>query len=317
VLPTWNYAQMLHSLENVIEYLSCPDDKGSLTCSGTAMACTRCGRAYRVTDEGILDLLPREPAVPHANQQYAQEYQRQFHRPLETGDAARAWGTPDKFSPTWMLKRERQQKAVLSILRGSANRLKEQVLCDVSAGSGDYTLSYAPHFKWVFHCDLSGDSLHYAVQRARRMQVSNVIFLHVDYFALPFCRSLDWVICFDTLIRGWDHETALLMQIRRALSEHGKALVDFHNWRHNPLRRLGLLRQNFGQNCSYTRHTAEELLRHVGIEEWRMERFCQEFDPTSRWYKGLSSLVPAARLIYEFGGGRSVFHGEKVSGCLR
>ena len=307
---------MFDSLEDVIQYLSCPDDKGSLTCSGTVIACTRCGRAYRVTDERILDLLPREPAVPPANQQYAQEYKRQFRRPLGTGDASKAWGTPDKFSHTWMRKRQRQQRVVLSILSGSPRPLGNLVLCDVSAGPGDYTLSYAQHFKWVFHCDLSVDSLHYAVRRVRRLGVRNVIFLRVDYFALPFYRSLDQVICFDTLIRGWDHETALLVQIRRALSEQGQALVDFHNWWHNPLRRLGLLRQNFGQNRSYTRHTVEELLRQVGIEEWRMERFCQEFDPTSRVHKGLSSLVPATRLIYEFGGDRSMFHREKVSGCL-
>jgi ubiquinone/menaquinone biosynthesis C-methylase UbiE/uncharacterized protein YbaR (Trm112 family) len=304
---------MLHSVENVIEYLSCPNDKGALACRGTVMACTRCGGAYRVTDEGILDLLPREPAVPPANQQYAQEYKRQFQRPLENGDSAKAWGTSDKFSRTWIRKRERQQKAVLSILRGSGKRLKEQVLCDVSAGPGDYTLSYARDFKWVFHCDLSVDSLHHAVQRSRRVGVTNVLFLRVDYFALPFFRSLDQVICFDTLIRGWDHETVLLGQIRRALRDDGTALVDFHNWWHNPLRRLGLLPQNFGQNRSYTCRTAEELLRQVGIKEWRMERFCQEFDPTSRLHKGLSSLVPATRLIYEFGGGRSMFHAEKVS----
>jgi SAM-dependent methyltransferase len=147
------------------------------------------------------------------------------------------------------------------------------------------------------------------------MCISNVIFLRVDYFALPFCRSLDCVICFDTLIRGWDHETVLLAKIRSALSDGGKALVDFHNWWHNPLRRLGLLPQNFGQNRSYTRRRAEELLRKVGIEEWRMEPFRQEFDPSSRLKKRLSSLVPPTRLIYEFGGTPSVANEEKVCGC--
>ena len=306
---------MLPRLENIIGYLSCPDDKGSLTCHATGMACSKCGRAFRVTDDGILDLLPREPAVPPANQEYALEYKRQFDRALEAANAAKAWGTPDRFSQTWIRKRQRQQRAVLSLLVGSARPLGNQVLCDVSAGPGDYTLSYAPHFKWVFHCDLSVDALQYVIQRASRMRITNMILLHVDYFALPFCRSLDCVICFDTLIRGWDHETALLGQIRGALSDGGKALVDFHNWWHNPLRRLGLLPQNFAQNRSYTRRRAEELLRKVGIEEWRMEPFRQEFDPSSRLQKRLSSLVPATRLIYEFGSNQPIPR-ERVPGCL-
>jgi SAM-dependent methyltransferase len=307
---------MLASLESVVGYLCCPEDKSVLTRGGGGMACTGCGRIYRVTEEGILDLLPREPAVPPANQEYARQYLRLFHRTLEAGDASNAWRTPYRFSKTWLLKRQRQQRTVLSILNRSARSLGGLALCDVSAGLGDYTLSYAQYFKWVFHCDLSVDSLQYAVQRARQMRVNNVIFLHVDYFALPFHNSLDRLICFDTLIRGWDHEARLLAQIRRALNYEGKALVDFHNWWHNPLRRLGLLPQNFGWNRSYSRGRAEQLLRQAGIEEWRMKPFRQECDPTSRLHKRWSSLIPATRLIYEFGSAPVANTSDKVSRFL-
>ena len=133
------------------------------------------------------------------------------------------------------------------------------------------------------------------------MGLENIFFLRVDYFALPFCRSLDRLLCLDTLIRGEDHEKDLLNQIERAISSEGRAIVDFHHWWHNPLRRLGLLRQNFGENRSYTRSGAEGLMRECGIRGTRLVRFHQEFEPQSPFSKGFGWLLPATRLLYEFG----------------
>jgi SAM-dependent methyltransferase len=181
------------------------------------------------------------------------------------------------------------------------DRFEDRILCDVSAGVGDYSLAYARHFKWVLHCDLSIDALRYALARSRRMGLQNVFFLRVDYFALPFHRSLDRLLCLDTLIRGEDHERALLSQIQRAISSEGQAIVDFHHWWHNPLRRLGLLPQNFGNNRSYTRGGAEGLMRECGIRDKRLVRFYQEFEAESQSLKRLSWLLPATRLLYEFG----------------
>jgi len=190
-------------------------------------------------------------------------------------------------------------RAVLSLLINEGVLFEDRILCDVSAGVGDYALSYARHFKWVLHCDLSVDALCYALARSRRMGLQNVFFLRVDYFALPFRRSIDRLLCLDTLIRGEDHEKALLNQIQRAISDEGHAIVDFHHWWHNPLRRLGLLRQNFGANRSYTRSGAEGLMRECGIRGQRLVRFCQELE--APFSKGLSWLLPATRLLYEFG----------------
>lgn len=291
---------MRSSLEEIARYLSCPDDKGSLDGETGTLKCSWCGRVYPVIDGEVVELLPREPAVPVANQEYALEYDCQFHRAFETGEESMAWGARESCSPASIRKRERQARAVLSVLKATGKPLSELGLCDISAGTGDYTLFYARHFKWVIHCDLSVDSLRYAVRKSRQMGVTNVSFLRVDYFALPFNRSIDRLLCLDTLIRGPDHETALLRQIQGALGPEGRAIVDFHHWWHNPLRRLGLLPQNFGQNRSYIRQEAEKLLREVGIEAWKLVRFYQEFGTPNPW--GLSSLLPATRLMYEFGG---------------
>jgi SAM-dependent methyltransferase/uncharacterized protein YbaR (Trm112 family) len=297
---------MRRSFQEIVRYLACPDDKSSLDYRAEALVCNQCGRIYPVVGGELVELLPREPAVPAANRDYEIEYHRQFHRVFESGDSSMAWGTPESSSSAWMRKRERQGSAVLQELMGGDRPLNELVLCDVSAGPGNYTLSYAAHCKYVLHCDLSVDSLQYALRRSRRMNVANVFFLRVDYFALPFRQSLDRILCLDTLIRGRDHEKALLGQVQGALAREGRAIVDFHYWWHNPLRRLGLLPQNFGQNESYTRRDSERLLRESGIEEWRYIPFYQEFEPTNSSSKTLLSVLPPTRLLYEFGSSRSI-----------
>jgi SAM-dependent methyltransferase len=291
---------MQSSFEEIAGYLSCPDDQGSLDEDTESLKCSRCGRVYPFTRGEIVELLPREPAAPVANREYALEYDRLFHRAFETGEASRAWGARESSSPADIRKRERQGRAVLSVLKATGRPLGELGLCDLSAGPGDYTLFFARHFKWVLHCDLSVDALHYALSRSRQMGLTNVFFLRVDYFALPFNRSLDRLLCLDTLIRGPDHEKALLGQIQCALGPQGRAIIDFHHWWHNPLRRLGLLPENFGQNRSYTRHQAEQLLGESGIEAWKLIRFHQEFEASNPLR--LLSLPPATRLMYEFGG---------------
>jgi ubiquinone/menaquinone biosynthesis C-methylase UbiE len=288
------------STEELASSLCCPDDQEALRAGSGALECNKCGRVYSAREGEILELLPKKPAEAQANRQYAADYLRQFHRNFEDREEAVPWGLAEARSRSWKLHRERQAQTVLSLLTEGGTHLQDLILCDVSAGVGDYTLSYARHFKWVFHCDLSVDALRYASGRSRRIGLENVFFLRVDYFALPFSRSIDRLLCLDTLVRGKDHERALLIEIQKALSGVGRAIIDFHHWWHNPLRRLGLLRQNFGNNRSYARRGAEGLMRECGIENWRLLRFCQELEPTSPKTQWLSWFLPATRLVYEF-----------------
>jgi ubiquinone/menaquinone biosynthesis C-methylase UbiE len=289
------------STDKLVANLSCPDDQKSLRSGNGALECGHCGRIYPVREGEIIELLPKQPAEPRANPEYAADYQRQFHQNIKNQEDSIAWGIHEAQSPSWKLHRERQVQRVLSILRSDGATLQDLILCDISAGVGDYTLSYAPHFKLVLHCDLSVDALRHASRRFRRMGLENVYLLRVDYFALPFSGSIDRLLCLDTLIRGKVHEKAVLNQIQRAISGQGRAIIDFHHWWHNPLRRLGLLRQNFGNNCSYARSGAEGLMRECGIEDWRLVRFHQELEPTGSFSKRFSWMLPATRLLYEFG----------------
>jgi ubiquinone/menaquinone biosynthesis C-methylase UbiE len=79
--------------------------------------------------------------------------------------------------------------------------LRDLIPCDISRALGDYTLAYWPHFKWVLHCDLSVDALRCARDRCRRVGCYNVFFPRANYFALPFSRSIDRLLCPRHLIR--------------------------------------------------------------------------------------------------------------------
>jgi hypothetical protein len=129
------------------------------------------------------------------------------------------------------------------------------------------------------------------------MGLENMVIVRADYLRPPFLNSIQQLTCLDSLIRGPWHDVRLLASIRQALVPGGSAVVDFHNWWHNPLRRLGLLRQNFGQNRSYTRSEVLHLLRQAGIDDFVVSTFIQEADPQSRSARVLRRLLPATRFL--------------------
>ena len=276
-----------------------------LDCAASRIECKSCGRKFPIFEDGVVELLPRRPAKSPAGatDNYWWGYLQEFGKPYRQDEDAIAWGAPEAFNEDWMRKRLRQVEAVrpLTVELGASH---SHVLCDIAAGAGNYTLAYAAHFKTVLHCDLSVENLNYAARKARRLGIQNMFFLRMDYFAPPFHKSLDRVICFDTLIRGEQHETAVLGSIARGLKNEGRAVMDFHNWWHNPLRRLGLLRENFVGNRSYRRKEAARLLRSVGISSFEYFPFHQEFDTVDGKRRLLSHALPATRLLYRFSGAR-------------
>jgi ubiquinone/menaquinone biosynthesis C-methylase UbiE len=189
----------------------------------------------------------------------------------------------------------------------------DSTLCDIAAGVGYYTLAYAQLFRLVLHCDLSVNRLSYARRRAHSMGIRNVLFLRADYFAPPFRNTLDRVLCIDTLVRGEAHESLLLANIARSLNGDGFALVDFHNWWHNPLRRIGVLRNNFGSNRSYTKRELNNLLARGNVVRSGFYPFVQELKGNGAGRNLLRKILPATRFVLRIQGttevGRSRYEG--------
>jgi hypothetical protein len=94
----------------------------------------------------------------------------------------------------------------------------------------------------------------------------------------------------------------LLRSIQRVLMTGGAAVVDFHNWWHNPLRRLGLLPDNFSGNKSYTQRELKRLLAISGIGPFQTQPFVQEVDPRGRSGRVLARLIPPTRMMVRLAG---------------
>jgi SAM-dependent methyltransferase len=289
----------------VTKYLHCPDDKAPLTSASDHLQCTLCRRTFPVHAGRIVELLPRAPILlgEAVAPRYRETYVEEFRRPFELRPMALAWQAPEDAASGFVRHRMRQVQQVKTYILRGAER-SDLLLCDVSGGAGYYTLEYSPLFQYVLHCDLSVDALNYVLFKTQRMGLQNVILIRADYNYLPFSHSVPVLLCFDTLIFGEEHELRLLQSIARALTPAGTGFVDFHNWWHNPLARLGLVRSRFGGNRSYSRHEVELLLRAVGYK-YEFSGFYQEVDAGSAPGRVATRLWPPTRLVYRIAPGRT------------
>jgi SAM-dependent methyltransferase len=295
---------MPFNLNDISSLLCCPDDKAAMAACASGMRCEQCHRFYPLLSANVLELLPSRPITfPDVSERspYREGYLREFLRPLEIRADAKAWGAPEALSPKWLRLRERQTREVFRFLRDEPCEAN-LIFCDLSAGAGYCTFRAAQQYRLVFHCDLSMDALAYASAKAGARHIDNIIFVHADYFQPPFRSRIDHLACLDTLIRGPWHETRLLRSIQSVLTSTGTAVVDFHNWWHNPLRRLGLLSDNFVGNKSYTRKELTNLLVNSGIGKFETKPFVQELDPGRALGKLLARLIPPTRLMVRIAG---------------
>jgi ubiquinone/menaquinone biosynthesis C-methylase UbiE len=298
-LLTWSYAVISDNLKLILGLLCCPDDAGSLGLLGAHLGCERCGRDFPLYGEDFAELLPRAPVqLPGSiNEDYRNAYLSLFEQQFKADGTGLAWGAEESTTDSWMRKRRRQVRTIGPLVtEGIDSDLA--VLCDIAAGAGHYTFAYKDHFRLVLHCDLSIENLNYCRRKAKEQQVQNIFFLRIDYFQPPFRHSLDRILCLDTLIRGEEHDSMLLKSISRCLKPDGTAVVDFHNWWHNPLRRLGILPENFRSNRSYAQAETMKLLRNADFREATLFPFVQEFEPGSKLEKISSTVLPPTRLVY-------------------
>lgn len=280
--------------------LSCPDDGASVRLCGDAFLCAKCARRFSVLAGVVVDMLPHKPSdLPGSSvsEPYRRGYLEEFHRQLCLEESRAPWGDPTATSAKWAAVQQRQaEEAILLLLRRSDGQNK--ILCDISVGAGYCRLAFARHFRLVLHCDLSVDSIGFAWRRARELRQNNLLFLRMDYFRPPFRGVVDRLVCLDTLIRGEEHERMLLALIGRSLVSDWIAVIDFHHWWHNPLRRIGILRDNFKGNRSCTRSSLRCFLEHAGIGQFERLRFVPEAHPSTPLGKLVARMIPATRFIY-------------------
>lgn len=283
-------------LTELLHLFCCPDDGSELRREGAELLrCVACPRAYPVSPDGrtISLVSSRNVEPPDAAPGYLASYRH--GRNLPSG--GENWRIRE--IETDRLRKRSQVSQVEELLSAGGHR---DLVCDFSAGPGYYTLHYASRWRHVIHCDLSSHALQAASEEASARGVDNVLFVRMDYLSPPFRASLRQVICMDSLERGPRHEQALLASIRGALVSGGTAIVDFHNWWHNPLRRLGLMQQNFGDNRSYRVYELPPLLAGAGIKRYERFAFHQELAaaPQGFWRSLAAMALPPTRWVYRF-----------------
>ena len=283
----------------IARYLSCPDEGASLTPVSGGLRCARCSRIFPFQKPNLLEILPAKPIAISTSEVpagYENAYLQAYSRMWESRNDALPWGASETSSAKIVQRRERHTEEVLRLLQDVPGDA-DGVFCDLSAGAGHTTFAAARRSRLVFHCDLSVTAVHYASAKATRLGLENMVILRSDYFRPPFLNSIQHLTCLDSLIRGPWHDIRLLANIRQALAPGGTAVVDFHNWWHNPLRRLGLLPENFGENRSYTKSEVLQLLKQAGIDEVVVGTFIQEADAQRLSARVLARLLPATRFM--------------------
>jgi SAM-dependent methyltransferase len=216
--------------EQIARYFRCPDDGSHLHPNGKTLRCERCGRDFSRLGPRIFELKALAPKGVNSAVQsgyvaiHAEELALNGHGP--------GWGDLDSANPG---KREfvKRERATIAALLGNK---AEGVVVDVSGGVGNYSSFLADKAQTVIHCELHVPSFAQACRQHAQRQ--NLFFARSDYLALPLADgSADGVICTDTLIRGVEHERALLAEIRRILKPGGRAVVDFHHHRFQRIQR--------------------------------------------------------------------------------
>jgi SAM-dependent methyltransferase len=306
---------MSEKLRTILDLLWCPDEGRPLRLDRERLVCSGCGRGFPL-HEDFAEILPRHAArLPaSASADYGGMYRTLFEQSYQNDDTCLAGGAEEHATPSWIRKRQRQVAAMRPLVTEGIEAAAS-VLCDIAAGAGHYTFAYAPQFRFVLHCDLSVENLNYARRKARERHLENIFFLRIDYFQPPFRHSLDRILCLDTLIRGEAHDAMLLKSIADSLQPSGRAVIDFHNWWHNPLRRLGMLPENFHSNKSYRRSETETLLAKTAFGSATVFPFVQEFNPGSRLDRICSKMVPSTRIVYRVRGGPAAPVESAPSSC--
>jgi len=284
--------------DDLCAVLRCPDDGGMLGIQPAIVTCQTCRRGYQRPRPEAIEMIASKPqgAMSGVSKAFYAAYLAERSMQLSLVEAAAAWGAPGTMSPGWVRLRRRYSSRVVNlILRLFGNR--RGVVLDTSAGAGYVTFGLAERGVPTIHADLDRSSIAYALGWLDNSPGSPpLLALRADYFALPARGTIDAVVATDSLIRGRQHELAALQAIRLALTEDGFAVVDFHNWLHNPLRRLGLLPDNFKGNRSYLHGELPNLVRAAGLKIDMEESYHQEDDQprVSRW---VARLVPPTRFV--------------------
>jgi len=224
---------------DILSLIKCPDcGKGNLFESNDnlTISCVKCSWSRPFSsDRRLLDLLPTKPKNVDRlvkKTSISEFYYKQFQKDLLVQDSEHVgWSIASINSNNRQIFFLKKLKNIVTktINLSTCNEL----LIDFSAGSGDYTFENSKKFDIVLHCDVNGDSLISAKNRAEQLGIYNVIFIRCDYLQLPFVdECCDVAIMIDSLeYYGYSSDKSTVNNIYSILKANGIAALDFHRKR--------------------------------------------------------------------------------------
>ena len=204
------------------KYFVCPNDGGKLESLSHALICRTCNEKFKIINENTVDLVSKNSPIIELNS--STDWYRNFYsnaKKTRIGDLPSSL----QYTPFSKVKRFGFMKQALKIIQKFT---KNQFVCDIGAGRGDYSLALANQASLVFHCDLDMKAINTARKEANKLRLKNIIFVRCDYFHLPFHpNSIPFITCFGSLLRGKDHDEKILEQFSRIVKKDGMLFVDF------------------------------------------------------------------------------------------
>ena len=231
----------MNLIKIALHYLACPNDGKNLEYSNSNLFCNDCNSEFKILDNNLLEILPKASFEPESNatkKMYSKYYSDLSHLGHSTEDSKRLWGLASNSIPEGFFEKSRD-----TILKF----IDKELVCDVGAGIGDYSLSFAKESQIIFHCDLDFEAINFSRKQAKERNLENILFIRCDYMFLPFKNaSLPCITCIDVLERGEEHDNKLMEQISLKIKTKGVCIADFHSKERTKLTRV----QDFGDRYS-------------------------------------------------------------------
>jgi|TARA_B110000438_G_scaffold223948_1_gene217645 ubiquinone/menaquinone biosynthesis C-methylase UbiE len=235
--------------------LVCPDDKKDLILKDSNLVCSNCQRIFEI-NENIIDLRPKVKKVLEFSDQIESNYDTYYDNLfVNTKKNKNTFGIISNSVPKGFVDETISQ---------IKNHIKNtDIVCDIAAGSGDYSIPLAKVCKIMLHCDLDLEGIKISQKRANSENIKNIFFLITDYFSLPFkSKKMDLVYSIDVIERGEKHDKFLLEQIIKIVKNKGKILFDYHT-----SERKNITRQIPKEIGTYSKKEINELVKNFPLKK--------------------------------------------------
>ena len=206
------------NLFDIYSILACPDDGQKIEIIDSGLVCTSCKRKFH-TDTNFIDILPKKFTTEKFDD--TELVYSTYYKKLMNPNIIKTFGLISKSVP-------------LGFVNETINFLRKyiklnQIVCDVGAGGGDYSINLAKNCRIMLHCDLDLNGIMESRKKAAEQKLNNIIFLRCNYFKLPFQNDvIDTIYFIDIIERGIKHDEGLLEIIKKTVKKKGLLLFDCH-----------------------------------------------------------------------------------------